>query len=700
MSVAPCRSHSRPQVERVIAWISVVVAFVPLAGRSEAGGTEPRTWRLSDAHTNSVNALSFSPDGKTLASASRDGTVKLWDLTTGRAQSTLDAHPSVWTSVVAYSPDGKTIASGSEAYPRVAAGNSTIKLWDVASGRLRATIGAPTSLVGSLVFSRDGEILASADGEGAASLWEVSTGQLRSRAKLSGIGGAFAFAPDLKTAAVLGRDYTILLVDVATGQERATLKGHRNNVYSLAFSPDGKALASGAGEPSMGGRGPSHNYPSEVKLWDLSGETPGERASLTGLALEIWDVAFSPDGRMVAAGGFGQEVRVWDAVTGAVLADLEASCNMISTIAFSPDGASLAVGGLFQSISVWNTGTWSERTRLVGRIAYRLAYAPDGKSLAAGLSDGTVALWDVNVGRVRTVLQGHTQRVTALAVSHDGKRLAAGGEDGVITIWDPATGVRRGRNSFGHTGAVTSLAFSPDGMSLASGGMDATVRVGGVTWPSVRAVLRGHNREVSSVAFSPDGKTLASADHAGTVRLWDVAEGRGRSEFRVHTFRTSKSKEETKVIDGETVTMRVAIPGETEDQGVPIYCMDYSPDGGTIATGDRAISQVGGVSLRDAVTGEERAAFKQSTGGAHAMIEDVNALSFSPDSRLLALAGYNTVRITDAATGQVLAALKTGSSSPIRDLTFSPDGKTIASSGYQFVQFWDVEAALKQEAVD
>jgi WD40 repeat protein len=297
-------------------------------------------------------------------------------------------------------------------------------------------------------------------------------------------------------------------------------------------------------------------------------------------------------------------------------------------------------------------------------------------------------------------LQGHTQRVRSLAISPDGKRLAAGSGDGTIRLWDPTTGKRRGYFFFGHSGEVTSLSFSPDGKSLASGGKDATVRIWDVASARQVAALMGHRYEVAGVAFSPDGATLASAGHDGTLRFWDVAGRRERAVVPGHTFKTGKTKEETRVIDGETVVVTVGILGETRDSEVPFFSLAYSPDGQSIATGDRAMFETGGVSLRDAATGRERATFKQFSGGPRSPLNDVNALAYSPDGKRLASAGYSTVRITDVATGGELVSLKTGSGYPLRALAFSPDGKALASCCDQVVQFWDVEEALKKGKKD
>ncbi len=672
--------------------------LVALLGTTLAAGAGPRTWTVTDAHSDAITDVAFAPDGKSLATSSREGTAKLWDLAQGRARATLNVHPGRWVNAVAFSPDGSIVATGGGGgippageHPRLDF-SGHLELWDVATAARRRTIRTPADGVLRITFSRDGRRIGTIDADRTARTWGVADGKMLTETKLPAGSGPAAFAPDLATLAGVGDDRSVLLIDVAAGREVARFAVAENRPQSLAFSPDGKALACGAGGASMGsGRG-RPSGPSVVKVWDLSGAIPRERAPLKGLDFEVSAVAFSPDGSTIVAGGFGARAIAWDVATGERRATLQASCTQLAALAFAPDGKTLAASGLAPSITLWDTETWGPSTRLDGRAAARLAYLPDGKTLAVGFSNGTVSLRDLATDRTRLVLQSAPFTgfgVTALAVSRDGSRVAAGFERGGVALWDPASGALRGGFGYHHLGPVTALAFAPDGRIVASGGKEGAIRLGDTAqWREI-AALRGHTLQVVGLAFSPDGKTLASAGSEGTIRLWDVDARRERLSAPVHTVRQQKTRSEETSIDGQTVTIGRAIPGEFEDRPIPLESMALSPDGSTLATGDGGYTSADQVSLRDAATGRERLAFAHAREPLAQTI-NVVALAFSPDGKSLASAGYETVQISDAATGAVRLTLRRPGFGPIRDLAFAPDGRSVAACGTQAVWIWDL----------
>ncbi|MFF7310667.1 NACHT and WD repeat domain-containing protein [Streptomyces sp. NPDC008137] len=615
-------------------------------------------------HTGAVYLTTFSPDGRTLATASYDRTVRLWDVTDPKRPKPLGepltGHTS-WVSSAVFSPDGRTLASASD--------DGTIRLWDVTDPRRPERLGKPLtghdSTIYLVAFSPDGRTLASVGDDRTVRLWDVADPK---RPKplgepLTGHSTAVrsvAFSPDGRTLATGGDDGAIRLWDVTDPRrpERAgeRLTGHTATVHSVAFSPDGRTLASGSSDNT-------------VRLWNMAGSRgPAPIGTpLTGHTGPVWSVAFSPDGNMLAAASADSTASLWKvgdpAYPSQVGGPLAGSSGEMYALGFSPDGRTLATGAGDNKVRLWALPT----SDMTGRSG---VFRPDGRVLATAALDGRVRLWDVR-SPGRPVRLGKPFRpeggVRSLEFSPDGRTLAVVTGSRTLQLWnlgDPERPVPHGPSTPLRMRLADPVAFSPDGRVLATPSDDRTVQLWDIGDPSrpraLGAPLAGHKGYVNALVFSPDGRTLASGSADGTIRLWNTAD------------------------PGRTTLIRAPLRGHLG----AVNALALSPDGRTLASAGDDNS----VRLWDVEDPAEASAEARLTGHTEAVV----SLTFSRSGRTLASGGNDsTVRlwnVSDPAGATAIGHSMSPNAKTGNFLAFSPNSHMLGvSSGADSIRLWNLD---------
>jgi WD40 repeat protein len=618
-----------------------------LLGDRLPSGALARLGTLRFRQRATIVGVAYAPDGQTVVTGGRDGSLRAWDDATGRERWRLPRDGGDRLPVgesegrgflpLAYSPDGQRLATPGP--------DNSVVLRDPATGREVLTLRGHDKALVALAFGPDGTVLLSMDMGRAVRAW-----------------------------------------DPATGKGSLKVAGRKSRV--VAFAAVGETIATGGEEG--------------VSLWDAaSGDGAGH---LPRIRTWVHSLAFAPDCATLAVGDREGHVYLWDRVGRRVRAVLDGKTHHHAhALCFSPDSKTLAVSS--RGVVLWDVASEKE----VGRSAagdYAAAFSPDGKTLALA-SDAVLVFADARTGRDKPAPPGHTATPCALAFSPDGKTLASGDQDKAVRFWEPATGKdttsQRGHGI--HTGC---LAFSPDGRLLLAGASPSGLWADPVVclWEAAsgKELLRfpGHKSAVARVLFLPDGKTFLTGSNDGDVAVWESATGK-----EVHRFLGVMNSVNDVALapDGKSLAAAgyVSVPGpDTEIEGV-IRLLDSQTgeERLTVHAGWDPVRGVGftrdGRSLASAVYGEPPRLWEAATGlprlrqvGGAA---EVRGLAVSPDGRHLALGGADgSVRLFDLRTGQEVRRWD-GHVGYVAALAFSPDGRLLASGSEDTtVLVWDLTA--------
>ncbi|MFI6518991.1 AAA family ATPase [Spirillospora sp. NPDC050679] len=610
-------------------------ARVPAARQALTAALASSRVRLRlGGHRDWVDGVAWSPDGALLATASRDGTARIWDAATGAERAVLDGHRDC-VEAVAWSPGGDLLATAGR--------DGTARVWRREPGGAftgRAVLRGHSGCVEAVAWSPDGTRLATASRDGTARVWDAATGD-----RLLALRGHgdwvrdVAWSPDGRRLATCSHDRTVRVWEAGGGPAVLVLDGHDDWVRGLSWSPDGRSLATASSDRT-------------ARVWTLP-DGPGggrEHAVLRDHHDWVSGAAWSPDGRLVATSGRDGTARVWDAASGTELLVLRGHTDWVRRSAWSPDGRRLATASRDGTARVWDVDLGRELQVLHGGDWMReAAWSADSTQVITTSNDRTARIWDAATGTERTVLRGHLSWVEGAAWFPDGARVVTTSRDGTARIWDTATGAEL-LTLNGHDDRVRAAACAPDGHAVITASRDGTARVWDTATGAELLVLGGHGHWIRGLDWSPDGARIATAARDGTARVWDAATG---AEL-------------------------LAVSGHDDPW---LSSAKWSPDGRFLATSSRD----GTVRVWDAATGEPRVTLRGH--------EDwVSHVAWSPDGARIASASRDrTARIWDVRNAVQLLVF-CGHRDWVECVDWSPDGTRILTACHdRTARIWDCD---------
>ncbi|KIM23482.1 hypothetical protein M408DRAFT_261961, partial [Serendipita vermifera MAFF 305830] len=590
-------------------------------------------------HTHDALGVSYSPDGRNIASCSFDQTIRVWDAVTGALiGEPLKGHAGPVTSV-AYAPNSQAIISGSY--------DGTIRIWNAETG---ATACEPlighSELVFSVAYSPDGMNIVSGSSDHTIRIWDAVTG-IQVGEPLEGHTNtvySVAYSPDGKNVVSGSADHMIRIWDAETGAPVGEpLKGHTNTVNSVAYSPDSKTIVSGSSDHT-------------IRTWNAATRIPIGEPRI-GHDSIVSSVLYSPDGRTIISGSSDSTIRVWDAISGTLVGDPLRGHAAVRCLAYHPNSRTIVSSHVDSTVRLWDVAARApvgEPPKEHSDMVSSVLYSPDGRNIVSGSYDRTIRIWDAVTGaQVGESLKGHSAQIVSVACSPDGRSLISASTADTLRVWNAATRVLMDILFEERAHGITSIAYSPDGCNAVSGSEYDIVQIWETaTGTPVGGPLKGDGAGITSVAYSPDGRNIVSGSYSGILRIWDSATGASFGE-----------------------------PLVGHRGGVTSVA--YSPDSRNIISGsyDKTIRiwdvATGGL-VREPLKGHTKA---------------VCSVAYSPNGRNIVSGSQDrTVMLWDAVTGTAVCEPLKGHTKDVMSVAYSPDGQHIVSgSADHTIRVWDVE---------
>lgn len=580
-------------------------ALAPDAGEKEneiALGNAPPAAEIIPqiGHSASVSCVAVTPDGKYVVSGSEDHTIKIWELATGRLLRSLEGH-SDDVRAIAVTPDSNIVVSGGD--------DNAIKIWQLATGKLlRSFEGHDRGGVTAIQIAHDGRYFVSGGGDNIVKLWELGTGKL-----IKGF------------------------------------VGHSDSIRSIAMTPDGRRIVSSGDFHSPG------DSRDGFRLWNV--ETGDLVRTFQGHSDRVNALAISPDGRRVISASDDETLMIWGLETGKRLHRLEGHISRVVWADFSPNGQTVVSGDDENKIALWNAGT-GKLIRILGgyfsdfkgELSYGAVVTRDGRYVLSsnGVLAHSMGSWDLKSLRLVRDFDGLSQGVLAVAFAPSGHYFTTGGRDGIVRVWETATG-KLVREIDDGSGAISSLAVTPDSRRLLAGSWDKKVRLWDFGTGKLVRMFEGDSGAVTSVLTLPDGNRFMSGSRDKTVKLWDIETGAVLRTFEGHTGYISS----------------IAV----------------TPDARELISG----SSDGTIVLWDVETGSLLRSIKEGSSG-------IFAVAITPNGRSFVSGSWGGLKLWDVATGDLLLTLDKEDET-IRSLAISPDGRyLLADSKDNVVKLWDLES--------